>query len=133
MGTGRGVRGWFRAQVMRLALGALVTVMAVPFLRWMAVGTVLPHPGQGPSEAQRINGTFAAHVVGEREGETLRLDVIGEGDPGYLATSRMLAQTALALACDTLPETFGVLTPGSVMGDQLMKRLPPVGIRFELR
>ena len=28
--------------------------------------------------------------------------MIGEGDPGYLATSRMLAQTAVALAKDDL-------------------------------
>jgi short subunit dehydrogenase-like uncharacterized protein len=133
MGTGRGFRGWMKAQTIRLGLGALVSIMATPFLRWMAVGTILPHPGEGPSESERNAGMFKAHVVGEREGETIRLDVIGEGDPGYLATSRMLAQTALALACDTLPELYGVLTPGAVVGDQLIERLPRVGVRFELR
>ena len=47
--------------------------------------------------------------------------------------ARMLAQTAVALACDDLPETYGVLTPGGVMGDALLRRLPRVGIRFEIR
>ena len=45
----------------------------------------------------------------------------------------MLAQTAVALAKDDLPETYGVLTPGGAMGDALLQRLPRVGIRFEVR
>ncbi|MGB0639435.1 MAG: saccharopine dehydrogenase, partial [Myxococcota bacterium] len=102
-------------------------------LRWMAIGTILPHPGNGPSEKERHAGMFKAHVVGEREGETIRLDVIGEGDPGYLATSRMLAQTAVALACDELSDVYGIVTPGAALGDQLLERLPRVGVRFELR
>ena len=133
MGTGRGLGGWMKAQSIRLGLGALISIMAIPFLRRMAVGTILPNPGEGPSEAERHAGMYKAHVVGERSGETIRLDVIGEGDPGYLSTSRMLAQTAVALACDALPEVYGVLTPGSVVGEQLMERLPRVGVRFALR
>ena len=98
MGTGRGLRGWLRAQAMRLLLGLLVTVMAVRWTRWLAVGRILPRPGEGPSEVERNRGRFSARVVGTRDDEQLALDVIGEGDPGYLATSRMLAQTAAAAA-----------------------------------
>ena len=133
MGTGRGLSGWFRGQLMRLGLGAFVAIMAIPLTRWVAVGTVLPRPGDGPTEAQRQGGYFGARVVGMRGDQQLSLDVIGEGDPGYLATSRMLAQTAVALAKDDLPETYGVLTPGGAMGDALLRRLPRVGIRFEVR
>jgi short subunit dehydrogenase-like uncharacterized protein len=133
MGTGRGFGGWMKGQTIRLGLGALVSIMAIPFLRWMAIGTILPHPGDGPSEKERHAGMFKAHVVGERAGETIRLDVIGEGDPGYLATSRMLAQTAVALACDELSDVYGVVTPGAAVGDALLNRLPRVGVRFELR
>jgi len=133
MGTGRGLSGWFRGQVMRLGLGAFVAIMAIPFTRWAALGTVLPRPGDGPTEAQRHDGYFGARVVGIRGDQQLSLDVIGKGDPGYLATSRMLAQTAVALAKDELPETYGVLTPGGLMGDALLRRLPRVGIRFEVR
>jgi short subunit dehydrogenase-like uncharacterized protein len=133
MGTGRGFKGWFRGQVMRLALGGVVTVMAVRWLRKLAVGRVLPRPGDGPTERQRREGVFSAHIVGRRGDQTLYLDVIGQGDPGYLATSRMLSQTALALCKDALPDTYGVLTPGGFMGDALLQRLPKVGIAFEAR
>ena len=133
MGTGRGLKGWFRGQVMRLVLGGLVTVMAVRWMRNLAVGRFLPSPGDGPTERQRTEGVFTAHIVGRRGDKTLQLDVIGQGDPGYLATSRMLSQTALSLCKDPLPETYGVLTPGGFMGDALLKRLPKVGIAFEAR
>ncbi len=133
MGTGRGFRGWMRAQATRMGLGVLVGVMAIPWLRALAVGTVLPAPGDGPTEKQRQAGRFSARVVGRCGDNTLALDVVGQGDPGYLATSRMLAQTALSLACDDLPEMSGVLTPGAFMGDALLRRLPRVGIRFDVR
>ena len=133
MGTGRGFRGWFRAQAVRLGLGVLVGVMAVPWVRNLAVGTVLPAPGDGPTPKQRASGHFSARVIGRRGDETVSVDVVGEGDPGYLATSRMLAQTALSLACDDLPATYGVLTPGGLMGDALLARLPRIGVRFDVR
>ena len=133
MGTGRGFKGWFRGQVFRLFLGGLVTTMAVRWMRKIAVGRFLPRPGDGPTERQRIEGGFSAHIVGRRGSETIQLDVIGQGDPGYLATSRMLSQTALSLCKDELPETYGVLTPGGCMGDALLERLPKVGVAFEAR
>ena len=43
----------------------------------------------------------------------------------------MLAQCALSLAKDELPARYGVLTPGAVLGDSLLRRLPRVGVRFE--
>jgi len=132
MGTGRGLRGWFRAQLMRGLLGLLVSVMVIPWTRKLALGRVLPLPGEGPSEAERNRGRFSARVVGSRDGSELAVDVIGDGDPGYLATSRMLAQTAAALAKDELPARYGVLTPGGFMADALLARLPRVGVRFEV-
>jgi len=133
MGTGRGFKGWVRGQVSRLVVGGLVMVMAVRWMRKLAVGRFLPSPGDGPTERQRTEGVFSVHIVGRRGDKTLQLDVIGQGDPGYLATSRMLSQTALSLCKDTLPDTYGVLTPGGFMGDALLQRLPKVGIAFEAR
>jgi short subunit dehydrogenase-like uncharacterized protein len=118
---------------MRLMLGALVTTLAIRWLRGLVVGRVLPSPGDGPSEAARARGCFNGHVVGRRGDDIIRLDVSLQGDPGYLATSRMLAQTAVALAVDELPQTHGVLTPGGFMGESLLRRLPTVGIRFDVR
>jgi short subunit dehydrogenase-like uncharacterized protein len=47
------------------------------------------------------------------------------GDPGYQATSVMLAESALSLALDgaQLPDRAGVLTPATAMGDVLVDRL----------
>jgi short subunit dehydrogenase-like uncharacterized protein len=132
-GTGPGVSGWMRAHLLRLALGTLVLSLAVPMVRGVLVGWLLPAPGEGPSERQRREGRFSARVVGECGDERVVVDVSCEGDPGYLATSRMLAQTAVALAKDELPEMYGVLTPGALMGDVLLKRLPKVGVHFKLR
>jgi len=138
MGTGPGRSGWVRAQAMRLLLVLLMTVVAVRWLRRIAIGRFLPSPGEGPSEQERNEGYFEVHVHAsasdpDHEDElVVDLQVIGKGDPGYLATSRMLAQCALALAKDELPERYGVLTPGAVLGDALLKRLPRVGIRFEV-
>ena len=133
MGTGSGVRGWIRAQGIRMGIAVMVVVLATPWIRRLVVGPILPKPGQGPSKESRESGHFALHVVGHRAGETVAVDVKGNGDPGYLATSRMLAQTAVSLAVDELPPTFGVLTPGSCLGDVLPDRLGRVGIRFSVR
>ena len=44
-------------------------------------------------------------------------------DPGYGSTSKMLAESAVCLALDKLPETYGILTPSVALGNSLLKRL----------
>ena len=53
-----------------------------------------------------------------------------QGDPGYAATSVMLGESAITLAChrDRLSERRGVLTPVAAMGDALLARLPAAGV-----
>jgi len=131
MGTGTGTRGWIRAHAMRLGLMVFMTVVAIRWLRKLALGRVLPLPGEGPTEQQRTEGFFNTFVHAQDGSDALTLRVTGKGDPGYLATSRMLAQCALSLAKDELPARYGVLTPGAVLGDSLLRRLPRVGVRFE--
>ncbi len=43
----------------------------------------------------------------------------------------MLAESALCLAHDELPETRGMVTPAVAMGQALIDRLTRVGIVFE--
>lgn len=52
--------------------------------------------------------------------------MIGKGDPGYAATSRMLSEAGLCLATTEGPG--GVLTPASAMGDALVDRLRAAGM-----
>ena len=44
----------------------------------------------------------------------------------------MLAESALSLALDDLPETVGQVTPVTAMGDALLGRLQRAGIAFEV-
>ena len=53
------------------------------------------------------------------------------GDPGYGETSKMLAESALCLAHDDLPQRAGQLTPAVAMGQALIDRLKRAGIGFE--
>jgi short subunit dehydrogenase-like uncharacterized protein len=95
----------------------------------------LPDPGEGPDAQARENGFFEfwAHGSAGAEGEhSLRVKVTGKRDPGYGATSRMLAQAGLCLAQDDLAVEGGIWTPASALGDALIKRLAQVDVHFEV-
>ena len=86
-------------------------------------------PGEGPSEAVRAKSWFKVTFVGEGGGERVVTEVSG-GDPGYDETAKMLAESALCLAFDELPETAGQVTTAQAMGDALLDRLQQAGISF---
>jgi short subunit dehydrogenase-like uncharacterized protein len=91
----------------------------------------LKSSGSGPSPEERERGWFRVRFrarSGERE---VRTQVSG-GDPGYGETSKMLAESALCLAFDDLPQLGGQLTPAVAMGDALRRRLEGAGIKFEV-
>ncbi|HSP78065.1 MAG TPA: saccharopine dehydrogenase, partial [Myxococcaceae bacterium] len=82
---------------------------------------------------------FEVRLFGEGEspktGHPVRLEgrVAAKGDPGYAATSRMLAESALCLVFDEVPAEGGVLTPASCMGMRLVERLRRADMTFEVR
>ncbi len=88
-------------------------------------------PGAGPTAEQREHGWFRVRFVGEGGGQRVVTEVAG-GDPGYGETSKMLAESALCLAHDTLPETAGQVTTAVAMGDALRARLEKAGISFRV-
>jgi short subunit dehydrogenase-like uncharacterized protein len=88
-------------------------------------------PGEGPSEAVRAKSWFKVTFVGEGGGERVVTEVSG-GDPGYDETAKMLAESALCLAFDELPETAGQVTTAQAMGDALLARLQGAGISFRV-
>ncbi len=87
--------------------------------------------GDGPSEAKRARSWFNVRFKGEGGGRRVIAEVSG-GDPGYTETSKMLAEAALCLAHDKLPQTAGQVTPAVAMGHALQDRLIDAGIRFAL-
>jgi short subunit dehydrogenase-like uncharacterized protein len=125
-----------------------LVVRRLPVLLGMAAGTAgaialaqlpptrdlllkLKAPGEGPSEEERARSWFRVRFVGEGGGRRVLTQVSG-GDPGYGETSKMLAESALCLAQDELPERAGQLTPAVAMGDALRRRLEAAGIGFEV-
>ena len=60
--------------------------------------------------------------------------VDADGHPGYLATSRMLAEAALLLADDDadLPDRAGHLTPALALGTAEVDRFAQAGVRIRL-
>ena len=66
----------------------------------------LKDPGEGPTPEQREKAWFKVKMVGEGGGKRVVAEVTG-GDPGYGETSKMLAESALCLAHDELPDAPG--------------------------
>ncbi|MBA4163762.1 MAG: saccharopine dehydrogenase [Erythrobacter sp.] len=100
----------------KAAAGAIADMMKNPF------GAKPPKPGEGPSKEERENGFYDLLFIAEMpDGRALHYGVKGKYDPGYGSTSRMLAETGIALlACD---KPGGVGTPGAFLGENLVKRL----------
>jgi short subunit dehydrogenase-like uncharacterized protein len=95
---------------------------------------VLPKPGEGPSAEDRAAGYFRMEVHGwGLDGEHYVATIAADGDPGYAATSLMLAEAVLLAASDDpdLPDRAGVLTPATGLGMPLVERLRAAGMTFE--
>ena len=85
-------------------------------------GTKAPVVHKRVSKDERENGYYDVLFVGEwPDGKRLHYGVKGKYDPGYGSTSRMLAETGMALL-DSDAEG-GVGTPGSFLGEALVERL----------
>lgn len=97
---------------------------------------VLPKSGSGPSQSEQENGFFDIRFFGTTtKQDTISTKVIGDRDPGYGSTSRMLAQSALCLAQDISQDEVagGFWTPSSAMGEKLIQRLEEhAGLSFEV-
>jgi short subunit dehydrogenase-like uncharacterized protein len=87
--------------------------------------------GGGPSAEQRGKAWFRVRFIGEAGRRRVVTEVAG-GDPGYAETSKMLAESALCLAHDALPEAAGQATTAVAMGEALRARLEKAGISFRL-
>ena len=97
-----------------------------------------PPPGAGPSEASMDGGSFRALWVGHSaSGKMVRGMVADKGDPGNRATTKMLCESALALALQLGelpggPKHGGLLTPASGLGDVLVQRLRAAGMTLQV-
>jgi saccharopine dehydrogenase (NAD+, L-glutamate forming) len=110
-------------------VGAIFALSQLPPARDWLIGRM--KSGEGPSPERRERSWFRVQFAGEGGGRRVLTQVAG-GDPGYGETAKMLAESALCLATDNLPQASGQVTTAVAMGDALMARLQARGIRFEL-
>ena len=110
-------------------VASLFVAAQIPPVRKALMGRL--SPGDGPSEGERAKSWFKVRFVGEGGGQRV-VTMVSGGDPGYTETSKMLAESALCLAEDDLPQTAGQVTTAVAMGDQLIARLQRAGIGFEV-
>ena len=125
MCAGSGLGGRLRAWMILLMLGAVASARPGSIAK-SVLDRLAPKPGEGPSRKLIESGYFNMRLIGSTPaGQKLEARVSGKRDPGYGATSRMLAECGVCLARDTasLPERCGVLTPATAMGDVLIARL----------
>ena len=93
----------------------------------------VPKPGEGPTKAEREAGFFDIVFIGVgADGRKVRVAVKGDRDPGYGSTSKMLAETAIALV--NAPDVpGGIWTPGAALQGRLVERLRAhAGLSFEV-
>jgi short subunit dehydrogenase-like uncharacterized protein len=121
-----------------LSAGSLASQAALRLAPLRSLAQKLaPPPGAGPSEASMDGGSFRCQWVGHSaSGKTVRGVIADQGDPGNRATTKMLCESALALALqlDELPggrRHGGLLTPASGLGDVLVQRLRVAGMTLK--
>lgn len=134
---GRGATRALAATALSVGSVASQLALAIGPVRKLA-RKLAPEPGAGPSEASMDGGSFKCRIVGRAADGTLVHGLIADqGDPGNRATTKMVCESALALAlqADALPggkRQGGVLTPASALGDVLVQRLRDAGMTLQM-
>ena len=131
-GPGGIVKAWFITAV----TGLVIALTALSFTRKL-FARLAPSPGEGPSPEAIRKGFFNIELFASHPDEpecSMVAVVTGDRDPGYGATSKMIAESAVCLAKDELDTPAGVLTPAVAMGQRLIDRLQRnAGMSFTLK
>ena len=131
--AGKGISGFWKA-ILALFPLAMIGINPNSFLKKI-VNSFMPKPGEGPGIEKRKNGFYNLrfYITIDKKRKAFA-KVIGDSDPGYSSTSKMLAESAISLAFDNLHGNYGVITPSFAMGDKLLKRLKEnAGLSFEFK
>ncbi|RZO54195.1 MAG: saccharopine dehydrogenase [Sandaracinaceae bacterium] len=135
MTFGSGAKGSVAAAAVAGGMAAFLGAASVEVGR-KVLSRLLP-PGEGPDAKAREEGFFKIRFVAIADtdaGEVeLRGLVVGQNDPGYGETSKMLGEAAVCLAKDPLDSEPGVTTPSVAMGPHLIERLRAAGMTFEVK
>jgi len=92
-----------------------------------------PKPGEGPSRESRENGNYDILSCGDINNQSVHVSVVGDMDPGYGSTSKMIAESAICLVKECEDLNGGIYTPAPSMGTKLIKRLQDnAGLTFKI-
>lgn len=119
-------------EMVMTTIGDAGKAMAEAMAKANPFGESTLQPGEGPSKEEREKGFYDILFIGEYpDGTTVRASVQGDRDPGYGSTSKMLAETGMALLENK--GAGGVWTPGALLGDALIARLTAnAGLTFQI-
>jgi short subunit dehydrogenase-like uncharacterized protein len=119
-------------EMVMTTIGDAGKAMAEAMAKANPFGESTLQPGEGPSKEEREKGFYDILFIGEYpDGTTVRASVQGDRDPGYGSTSKMLAETGMALLENK--GAGGVWTPGALLGDALIERLTAnAGLTFQI-
>ena len=137
---GAGFKGRLRSNVVVAGLGLFMLAMMIKPTRWFLERFVLPKPGEGPSPKLQKTGFYDIRFLGKTaDGQKIRTRVVGQGDPGYGSTARILGQVAAGLALDLHDnrqksgKAGGFWTTSTLFGDRLIERLEKdAEVKFEV-
>lgn len=137
--TGEGLKGRLKALAVVSGLGAFMLAAVSKPISQVMERYLLPKPGEGPTPEQQLAGRFDLRFVGKTDaGQSLKIKVTGDRDPGYGSTGKMLGQAALSLAIDHAKDgeksttQGGFWTPATMFDDRFIQRLTKhAGLTFE--
>ncbi|MBE9060463.1 trans-acting enoyl reductase family protein [cf. Phormidesmis sp. LEGE 11477] len=133
--TGSSVKGWLAAKGLSAALTGLTVATAFSATRRLLENTIIPKQGEGPSQASQEQGFYDLRFWGvTASGKTIEVKVLGDRDPGYGSTAKILGQAGLCMAQDFAKsdKPGGFWTPASMFGNRLIERLvKAAGLTFE--
>jgi len=132
--SGKGINGKIRGYISAIPLGLLMSAKPKSLLKKI-IDYLLPKAGEGPNKEKRQAGFYNLRFyITLEDNSKVFAKVIGDMDPGYGSTSKMLGETAVCLAKDILPDYSGVLTPSVAMGDAILSRLQKnAGLTFSFK
>lgn len=133
MATAKGAKGYATAKAIAAGVKA-VMVTSVTNIGRKFLGLFLPAQGEGPKVDVDNPGFYHIQFNGyTADGQAFISKLIGDGDPGYGSTSKMLAEAAVCLALDELTTEGGFWTSASALGDAYLERLQTNGgLSFEI-
>ncbi|UUM26629.1 saccharopine dehydrogenase NADP-binding domain-containing protein [Acinetobacter colistiniresistens] len=137
--TGEGLKGRLKALGVVSGLAAFMLAAVSKPISQVMERYLLPKPGEGPTPEQQLTGRFDLRFVGKTDaGQSLKVKVTGDRDPGYGSTGKMLGQATLSLAIDHAKDSEkvgrngGFWTPATMFDDRFIQRLTDhAGLKFE--